>query len=290
MITCEKTLDLDSDYAMSEGSRFFEERSAVQETLRKVTRRLGELGIDYAVVGGMALFMHGFRRFTEDVDILVTGDDLKTIHRELAGLGYVHPFKGSKNLRDVASGAKIKFLISGHFPGDGKPKPVAFPKPAGVALERDGVQYVNLPTLVELKLASGMTSLERVKDLADVQELIKILTLPEEFAAQLPPYVQAKFRELWNGTRQEAKRYLLLWRNKFLTTEAKSLAEMAASLSQAAATLNAMLADGVQLEENGGVTEDYAYLITTNLEIAKKYDMHEKSEFWGEEGDPYAVR
>jgi hypothetical protein len=31
----------------------------------------------------------------------------------------------------------------------------------------------NLPTLIELKLASGMTNAGRLKDLADVQELIK---------------------------------------------------------------------------------------------------------------------
>jgi hypothetical protein len=35
----------------------------------------------------MALFHHGLRRFTEDVDILVTKEGLKKIHAELAGLG-----------------------------------------------------------------------------------------------------------------------------------------------------------------------------------------------------------
>lgn len=280
MFTYEKTLDLDSEYAMSEGSRFFEERSAVQEALRKVTRCLGDLEIDYVVVGGMALFMHGFRRFTEDVNILVTSGDLKMIHRELEGLGYVHPFEGSRNLRDAASGVKIEFLIAGQFPGDGRPKPVAFPKPAEVALERDGVKYVNLPTLVELKLASGMTNLERVKDLADVQELIKILSLPVDFGGQLSPYVQTKFRELWTGTRQGTKRYLLLWRNKFPTTEAKSLAEIAAGLHQASDTLDAMLADGIKLENSDGVADDRVYLMTTDPEVAKKYDMHDEAEFW----------
>ena len=78
----------------------------------------------------MALFRHGFRRFTEDVDILVTREGLKTIHEQLEGLGYVPPFTGSKNLRDTESGVRIEFLIAGEFPGDGKPKPVAFPDPA----------------------------------------------------------------------------------------------------------------------------------------------------------------
>ena len=46
----------------------FEKESAVHQALRKITRRLEELGISYAIVGGMAMFLHGYRRFTEDVD------------------------------------------------------------------------------------------------------------------------------------------------------------------------------------------------------------------------------
>src|SRR4051794_3331827 len=72
----ERHLDRDLRWALSEGSRHFEERSAVFGALYKIARRLNDLGIPYAVVGGMALFRHGLRRFTEDVDILVTRDDL----------------------------------------------------------------------------------------------------------------------------------------------------------------------------------------------------------------------
>ena len=75
------------------------------------------------------MFQHGYRRFTEDVDLLVTREGLKEIHRKLEGLGYLPPFQGSKNLRDTEHGVKIEFLVTGEFPGDGKPKPVAFPAP-----------------------------------------------------------------------------------------------------------------------------------------------------------------
>ena len=51
----------------------FDKENAVHKTLRKITTRLGDLGIPYALVGGMAMFFHGYRRFTEDVDLLVTG-------------------------------------------------------------------------------------------------------------------------------------------------------------------------------------------------------------------------
>lgn len=69
---------------------------------------------------------------------------------------------------------------------------------AAAAIELEGRKYIPLTTLIELKLASGMTNRQRLKDLADVQEVIKMLNLPLEFADQLDPYVRDQFRELWS--------------------------------------------------------------------------------------------
>lgn len=79
-------------------------------------------------------------------------------------------------------------MIAGEYPGDGKAKPVAFPEPKHAVIERDGIKLLNLPTLIELKLASGMTCPDRLKDLADVQELIKLLRLPHDYTKQLASY------------------------------------------------------------------------------------------------------
>ncbi len=268
---------------MSEGSNFFQGKSEIHHTLKRIAQKLRELGIDYAVVGGMAMFQYGYRRFTEDVDLLVTREGLKEVHRELEGLGYVPPFQGSKNLRDTEHGVKIEFLVTGEFPGDGKPKPVAFPTPGSVAHEIDGIRYINIQTLIELKLASGMTNSERMKDFADVIELIKTLNLPSDFANTLNPFVQDKFRQLWEDAHPPAKRYVTLWRNKWLTAEAKSLEDMIEGLQSASDLLRAMLADGVALDPQGGTSDDYAHLVTTDPIIAKKYDMHDEKEFWGDE-------
>ena len=94
-----------------------------------------------------------------------------------------------------ARGVRVEFLVSGRFPGDGKPKPVTFPDPAVVAEVIDGVHYVNLPTLINLKLAFGVTNPGRLRDLTDVQELIRALRLPAAFAAQLHQFVHSKFDE-----------------------------------------------------------------------------------------------
>jgi hypothetical protein len=201
--TYEQQLRLDRGWAMDEGDRHFQRENEVFKTLRKIARRLDELGIPYAIVGGMALDAHGFRRLTVDVDLLVTPDGLKTIHEKLEGLGYVPPFAGSKQLRDTENGVRIEFLVTGQFPGDGKPGPVAFPNPAEVSTRIDGLAYLSLSKLVELKIASGMTGgVARMKDFSDVVALIEALSLPAEFAASLDPYAQPKYLELWEGFRQ----------------------------------------------------------------------------------------
>lgn len=205
MVVYEQLLDGDVQLAFREGSMHFEKESAVHKTLQKITRRLDELGIRYAIAGGMALFYHGYRRFTEDVDILVQPEDLRRIHDQLEGLGYTAPFAGSRSLRDAESGVRIEFLVTGDYPGDGKPKPVAFPDPASVGMDVEGMSFVSLLALIELKLASGMTNPRRSRDLADVQELIEALNLPEDYANQLNPYVQDRFRELWRVIQDHPK-------------------------------------------------------------------------------------
>ncbi len=205
MITYEELLDRDLNRALLEGSMHFEEKSAVHQTLRKIVKRLEEFGIPYAIVGGMALFFHGYRRFTDDVDILVTSDGLKQLHQQLEGLGYVPPFAGSRQLRDTETGVRIEFLVTGQFPGDGKPKPIAFPDPVDVRVNLDAAQVVDLPRLIELKLASGMAP-GRLKDLGDIQELIRQLYLPQDYAEQLDPYVRDLFRELWSQVDQSPPR------------------------------------------------------------------------------------
>ena len=185
--------------ALSEAGQFFMKTDPVHQTLRAITERLDSLKIPYAVAGGMALVAHGYDRTTVDVDILLTPSGLAAVHEHLDGLGYVAPFQGSKNLRDVETGVRIEFLVAGSYPGDGKPKPVAFPEPASVGVKKDGILYLGLGTLVELKLASGMTAAHRLKDLADVLELIKALGLSREMSNDLNPFVRDKYLELWDA-------------------------------------------------------------------------------------------
>src|SRR5258708_5922499 len=116
----EQQLRANPRWALREGSMHFEKESKVYASLLRITKRLDDLGVPYALVGGMAMFLHGYRRFTDDVDLLVTAAGLELIHEKLEGLGYLPPFAGSKQLRDTENGVRIEFLVAGAYPGDGK--------------------------------------------------------------------------------------------------------------------------------------------------------------------------
>lgn len=204
MLTYEQQLDADFELALREGSMYFDGNNAVHRTLHRIAQRLDDLGIDYAIAGGMCLFRHGIRRFTQDVDILVTRESLTRIHEELEGRGYIKPFAASKNLRDADTGVRIDFIISGQFPGEGKPGPIAFPDPKDVAKEIEGIRYVDVVPFIELKLASGQAS-HRAQDLHDVQQLIRAKSLSREFAEQLHPSLREAYVRKWDDAQKAAK-------------------------------------------------------------------------------------
>jgi len=89
-------------------------------------------------------------------------------------------------------------LSTGRFPGDDKPKPIAFPDPATTAVRGRRVALLPMPLFIELKLASGMVAAHRGKDLVDVQELIRSAKLGREVANDLHPWVRDRFLALWD--------------------------------------------------------------------------------------------
>ena len=175
----------------------------VYDTLRRLARRLREEKLPYAVIGGMAVVEYGYIRATQDIDLLMRPETLRQFRERLVGRGYVAAFPGAlKTFQDPQTGVKIEVVASGDFPGDGKPKPVAFPDPAEVAVEGEEFAYVSLETLLELKLASGLTAPHRIQDIADVQNLILHAGLPRDLAQRLDPSVRDEYLRLWNLAQQ----------------------------------------------------------------------------------------
>ena len=178
--------------------------SKVQATLSRIARCLDDLGIDFALAGGLAVGARGHLRLTVDVDILITADGLARFKARWLGRGYVERSPGSRSVRDTETGVSIDFLIAGEYPGDGRPKSVRFPDPLVIDKSDDPFRVLDLRTLVELKLASGLSAPDRLQDLADVVALVRANALQESFGNRLDPSVQQKYRELWQAAQRPA--------------------------------------------------------------------------------------
>lgn len=199
-LTYENRLRKYPSWSINEGGLNVTKENEVHKSLRQLSNKLDELHIPYVLAGAMALNYHGYKRFTVDIDIIVNKADLTRLHQSLEGKGYLPKFQGSKNLRDTVNKVAIDVIVAGDFPGDGKPKELTFPDPASCFVEIEGIKCLPLEKLIELKLASGMTNHNRIKDIADVQELIKAIAIPKEFVSKLHPWVQAKFLEIYPDT------------------------------------------------------------------------------------------
>jgi hypothetical protein len=196
------TLKPATERSLIEGARFTDEfhtgQSRVQEALAALAERLDWLDIPYAIVGALALNAYGYRRATVDIDLLLTRDGLERFRAAALGRGY-EEFAGSRGFRDAARKVDVDVVLTGDYPGDGAAKPVRFPDPAAVAVRGETFALLPLEKLVELKIASGMTAPHRLRDLADVIELIRVNDLPPSFGEALDPYVRDRYQELWRA-------------------------------------------------------------------------------------------
>jgi hypothetical protein len=178
---------------MTEAGMFFEKAGRVWDTLRELERRLAEAGLDYVVIGGLALNAYNYPRQTIDVDIVLTPADFERFKAQFAGRAYRGLPKLPRRFLDPATEVTIDVLIAGQIAGNSKKNSsVRFPDPAEAEVHAD-LRTVSLARLIELKLVTW-----RYKDWGDVVELIRRNNLPESFAEKLDPIIRSAYGECWD--------------------------------------------------------------------------------------------
>jgi hypothetical protein len=177
--------------------RFFMRMSEAHRALYKLTELLETEELPYAIIGAFALNEYGHHRVTVDVDLVMREEDLQTFKLRWLGKGYAERVPGTGKLVDTEFDVRVDVLSTGRFPGDDKPKPIAFPDPRTTAVRGERFALLPMARWIELKLASGMVAAHRAKDLVDVQELCRSAKLLPEIADELHPWVRDKFLELW---------------------------------------------------------------------------------------------
>jgi hypothetical protein len=188
----------DFSQRLEEIGMFFEGRSPQHKTMRRLVKKLEKAKIPYAIMGAMAVNAHGQERTTKDVDLLLTAAGLDEFRRRFVPKDY-DPLPGrQRRFLDRKHQVTFDILITGGFPGRGKPGPISFPDPEEVSQTIQNMAVVNLPTLIQLKLAAG-----RYYDFGDVANLIRVHNLDETYLANLHPSLHQDFIECLEEKRRE---------------------------------------------------------------------------------------
>jgi len=168
--------------------------SRIEETAKRAIEILMRFGMDAAVAGGFAVQEHGYARMTADVDIIVR--DVHSARSFLSIRGF-RPNQGSSmTLTDRITKVEVDLLPAGGSVGPG---PLKLPKLNSADFEdKRGLPVVTLRRLIEMKLSSFIgVGIRRLKDAADVVELIKANDLPRDF--KIKRAVQSEYLRLWDG-------------------------------------------------------------------------------------------
>jgi hypothetical protein len=183
---------------LKEISRFFQGRDEVHKTMRRLVKRLERANIRYAIIGGMAVHMHGHHQATGNVNVLLTADGFNDFRARFVPEKYDSAPERPGWFVDLKNEVRLSFRVTGRFPSSGKPGPIAFPHPDQVSETINEVQVVNFATLIQLKLAA-----RRFGDLADVISLIRVHNLDESFAERLHPSLHHRYSECLEARRRE---------------------------------------------------------------------------------------
>ncbi|HTU92628.1 MAG TPA: hypothetical protein VMF69_21280 [Gemmataceae bacterium] len=177
---------------------FFQKNDPVYKTMRRTIKNLEKAKIPYALMGGMAVNLHGYRRTTNDVDILLMAEGLDEFRKRFVPKHYDATPRRPRRFTDRKNQVIVDFLVTGLYPGNGQPGPIAFPDPTVVRTTIEGCQVINLAVLIELKLAA-----RRYQDFADVISLIRAHQLDESFAGRLHSSVRNDYIECLEEKRRE---------------------------------------------------------------------------------------
>jgi hypothetical protein len=177
---------------------FFQGKDQVHRSMRRLVKRLEKARVAYAVMGGMAVFAHNYRRTTDDLDLLLTPEGFAVFKAKFVPKHYTQVPGRPRRFVDRLNQVTVDFLLTGRYPGLGKPGPIAFPDPEQVCKTIEKFEVINLETLIQLKLAA-----RRYQDFADVVNLIGANQLDETFADRLHKSLRGDYIECLEEKRRE---------------------------------------------------------------------------------------
>jgi hypothetical protein len=149
------------------------------EHILSVARML-QVKVEAPVLGGIAVYLHGYQRSTIDLDLYTLDRRVTDVQLREAGAVW-----------DTAAREHVMEHVRIH---------TVTPDDAGYHVQHvsviNGVRVISLKDLIAIKLICGLKHLHRAKDLADVQALIRVIPLDKTFAGKLPKQLRGDFKGL----------------------------------------------------------------------------------------------
>lgn len=171
------------------------ENHSLWDVATQCHQALSENKIPYAVIGEVAVCLHGYQRNTVDLDLLIRADDQPLVRETLEAISFT--WDSVRAEFSTPANVAVQFLLAGQRAG--KNSTVRLPDPAAsdVWREIEGLPVLTLAKLIESKIACGEGNLRRThKDFADVVELIATNKLDGSFARNLDKSIRPAYREL----------------------------------------------------------------------------------------------
>ncbi len=164
-----------------EGLRILQGEGAILEIAREVSALMRAAGIDGAIVGGVAVVLHGHVRTTIDVDVYVP-EPLESFSTVLQENG----FEFDADRREFVKRGVAVHLV----------KLEQIKHPPKKLEEIEQITTVSLADLINMKLRSGSSNVLRAQDLADVIGLIRHHKLSAEFVPRIDKNLRVEYRRL----------------------------------------------------------------------------------------------
>lgn len=178
------------------------ENESLWQVAAQCHQLLSEANLPHAVVGGVAVCLHGYQRNTVDVDLLVRKEDSQAVRELLEREHYLWQSEGAE-FRSPA-GIAVQFLYAGDRAGSGSEVALPDPGDASSTTEIERLPVLTLAKLIESKIACGEGNPRRThKDFADVVELILCNRLDSSFARFLHKSLRDTYRALVRASRGE---------------------------------------------------------------------------------------
>lgn len=177
------------------------------DIMKRVDAALTKAGVEYRIVGGMAVFLHvserdpNAARFTRDIDVAVSRNDLDRIAKAAPEFGFRYRHAASVDMLVDAEQPKARSAVHFVFSGEKVRPEYLEPVPGFSQPTRtlEGILLAPVEDVVRMKLTSF-----RLKDKVHLLDMDSVGLITPEIEAALPRQLRDRLRQVREEDRSGA--------------------------------------------------------------------------------------